>query len=55
MRYLIWYFKSCFCKHKWIYEERNWAGSNLLGQQSSGITISATCSQCGWHRKYEKF
>ena len=58
MRHLIWYLRTAFCSHKWEYEE---IASEVVDYHNTDIVhkrdwiVSATCTNCGWHRKYKKF
>ena len=55
MRWLIWYIRSCFCKHEFKLEENCAEYKWYNGGNQSGKMISATCSKCGYHRSYWKF
>jgi len=54
MRTIINFFRQCFCKHEFIYEE-------IFGRLEFPKTIkektriSRTCKKCGWHKAYWKF
>ena len=54
-RSIVFHLRSAFCNHKWIREERRFVDLD----EGSGIPyktmVSATCSNCGWHRRYKKF
>lgn len=51
MRWIIYYFRQCFCKHDWDYSEVTW----VQGTNAGRTIVSATCNKCGWHRSYPKF
>jgi hypothetical protein len=56
MRWLIWYIRSCFCKHVFKYDEVSKATRTYgAGAFQNGPMISATCSKCGYHRSYWKY
>lgn len=59
MRWLIWYIRSCFCKHAFNYDEREYKSNRYspLGAliKCEGPMISATCDKCGYHKAYWKF
>ena len=59
MRWLIWYGRSLWCRHTWEYEESDydWRRTYASGltRHFTGTRVSATCTQCGWHRSYEKW
>ena len=56
MRTIIQYFRSAFCAHEWEREETE---SYLYGPDREvlkhGTKVCATCTKCGWHRKYWKW
>jgi len=54
MRWLIYYLRSAFCEHTWERAEE-FCTENEGDSKVSGIKVSATCTKCGWHRKYWKF
>ncbi len=54
MRFLIWYIRSCFCEHKWDYDEHQVYLEGTF-RDKQGIKVSRTCKICGWHRSYWKF
>ena len=55
MRYIIWWLRSCFCKHQWkLEEERRKVVDSEGFVYRSGLCVSATCTVCGWHRAYWK-
>jgi RNase P subunit RPR2 len=59
MRWLIWWLRSWFCKHKWELEEVKYMEyGEYLGEtfvNKEGTKVSATCKECGWHRSYWKW
>ncbi len=59
MRWLLWYLRSLTCRHTWTYDEADWTRRQVyesgLTVNASGITVSATCTKCGWHRTYQKW
>lgn len=56
MKWLIWTIRSWSCDHEWLYEEGVFKTLYVdYNQTTSKTRISATCSKCGWHRKYDKF
>lgn len=50
MRWLINYFRSCFCKHDW----ELLAKVNVFYEESDTIPIGGKwtyrCKKCGWHK-----
>lgn len=68
MRWLVWYFRSLFCKHTWEVVEQDyktWRKPDIkeaimvpeikkYGEREITL-VSATCKKCGWHRSYSKF
>ena len=54
MRYLINYFRQCFCKHIWIAEEGFVDESDEIGGRK-GIKVYMRCTKCGYHQKHWKF
>lgn len=56
MRWLVWYIKSCFCKHEFKFEE-NTVATKYFGYEtiSRNIMISVTCSKCAYHKSYLKY
>lgn len=55
MRWLIWYIKSCFCKHEFKYEEAFVTTKAVYDGSRQGLVVSVTCSKCGYHKSYWKF
>lgn len=61
MTWLIWFIRSWFCKHSFLYNEKNfiykeWYIDKKNPTYTTHYTIvSATCKHCGWHKSYEKF
>lgn len=58
MRWLVFYFRSCFCDHKWKLEEAPYEKYNQYISREMPVerntNVSATCEKCGWHRSYKK-
>ncbi|OWK34662.1 hypothetical protein [Fimbriiglobus ruber] len=50
MRWLVNYFRQCFCKHEFEREE-----GYCKGNFQSGVRISLLCTKCGYHRSFWKF
>lgn len=62
IRFLTNYFRQCFCKHKFNYEEsyvkendRFDPDEHFLIKGGEGVKVSATCEKCGYHRSYWKY
>jgi RNase P subunit RPR2 len=55
MRWLIWYIRSCFCKHSFGYAECLLKTNDAYGRIKEGTVVSATCSKCGYHKSYWKY
>lgn len=56
MTYIFWAIRSAFCKHDFEYDETHSSNTDAHGRKiREGMRVSATCSKCGWHRKYWKF
>jgi RNase P subunit RPR2 len=56
MKWLIWSIRTWFCKHKWERDEQWTHTVSTYGSiEERYIMVSATCEECGWHRKYKKF
>ena len=56
MRWLLMWFRSLACKHKWKYETYEYGMSTMWASKYEyNHRVSATCEDCGWHRKYWKF
>lgn len=57
MRTIILMIRQAFCKHNWEYEEQDYtARDSYTGRLlRSGIRVSCTCKECGWHKSYWKF
>ncbi len=69
MRWLVWWFRSIFCKHEWEKEEigikhvnpvheRNqylyiW-GKNPYPMHLHNTKVISTCKKCDWVRSYVK-
>ena len=54
-RNIVNYIRSCFCKHQWEYEEREYEYKRYNWRIKTGVKVSATCKICGWHICYDKF
>lgn len=52
MRWLINYFRSCFCKHDWeLLQQTNvWSGDNPHFEYPIGTKWIYRCKKCGWHK-----
>lgn len=53
MRNFVFWLRSVFCDHYWIYDEKimqRFRNSDFHNE----INVSATCEFCGWHRSYWK-
>jgi len=49
MRWLINYFRSCFCKHDWELLNK----ANMFGESTTmpiGMKWTYRCKKCGWHK-----
>jgi hypothetical protein len=56
MTWLIWWIRSWFCKHNFLYTEAPYKKLDIWGNLLVSATkVSATCGKCGWHRSYLKF
>jgi predicted nucleic-acid-binding Zn-ribbon protein len=53
MRWLINYFRQCFCKHEFDREEIATYASNF-DRRPHKIVVHMTCNKCGYHTKYKK-
>lgn len=53
LRYIVWYFKSCFCNHTWKKEESEFQENNIYDYKN--VVVSVSCNKCEWHRKYIKY
>lgn len=54
MRWLINYFRECFCKHDWHIEELQANLRNFLGDKASGTRVYMRCNKCGYHKSHWK-
>lgn len=55
MRRLIWYLRTCFCKHEFEYAEcrcRQLADGTVEDEE---IVVSLICTKCGYHETFSKF
>lgn len=52
MRWLINYFRSCFCRHDWelLREARMFDGDTLMTTMPIGTKWVYRCKKCGWHK-----
>jgi hypothetical protein len=51
MRWLINYFRSCFCQHDWelLQQTRVWDGDSP-NEYPIGTKWVYRCKKCGWHK-----
>lgn len=54
MKWIINYFRECFCKHDWLIDEFEANASTMFGVEASGTRISMICKKCGYHKGYWK-
>lgn len=57
MTWIIWTIRNWFCKHEFEREEREvkYHDGDPENIVAIKIMVSATCTKCGWHRRYRKF
>jgi len=55
MKWLINYFKECFCNHDFNYEEKYYVEKSDFCGSREGDKVSVTCKKCGYHKSYWKF
>ena len=57
MRWLISYFRSCFCNHDWelLKEMLVWDGDNPHAKHPLGVKWVYRCKKCGWHKRINSY
>ena len=57
MRWLINYFRSCFCNHDWelLKEMLVWDGDNPHAKHPLGVKWVYRCKKCGWYKKINSY
>jgi len=56
MRWLVWYIKSCFCKHEWKFEQNMVTTRYFdMSEISKSVVVSVTCLKCAYHKSYIKY
>jgi hypothetical protein len=62
IRFLSIYIRQTFCKHEFIYEEKeikeeDWynADDEIWNKGREGVKVSITCKKCAYHKSYWKF
>lgn len=58
LTWLVWHVRRMWCRHKWTYAEASYVhrrSSSSGTEEYNNVVVSATCTQCGWHRSYNKW
>ncbi len=55
MRWLILYFRQCFCKHEFQISERPYELKDGWGGSKNGVKVDMLCKKCGYHKSHKKY
>lgn len=55
MKWLINYFRECFCSHDYEIEEQYCTSSTDFGVSKQGEKVYLRCKKCGYHKNHWKY
>lgn len=55
MKRIIWYIRSCFCKHEFDKCETVYIRACQGEIVERKIRVSLICAKCGYHQSFDKF